>query len=86
MEKWGCRLTEGSEEILQQGQSEEMGVFWATGSSPLDGIFDPSVPPTLVQGVFKDGGQLQRQRQRCGPPQGQIQGVCAAQPQRGLQP
>lgn len=77
-------MTERGKEIPQQGQSEEMGVFWATGSIPLIGIFDPSVPPPLVQGAFKDGGQLQRQR--CCSSQGQIQGGVSAQLQRIFQP
>lgn len=75
-EKWksgGVEAIVGSKEILQQGLSEEMGVLWATRRVPLDGICDPSVAcPLLVQGAFKDGGRLLRER--CCSSQGQIQG------------
>lgn len=77
-EKWksgGVEVTVGSKEILQPGQSEEMGVFGPTRCIRLNGIFDPSMPCSLlVQGAFKDGGGLQGQK--CCSHQG-TKGACS---------
>lgn len=80
-DKWksgGVEVTVGSKEILQQGQSEEMRVFWANRSILLNGIFDPSMPcPLLLQGLFKDGGRVATEAEVL-LPIGPYPSICAA--------